>query len=502
MVQGHGSHSDGNFLYLTLRYVGVLLLIALLSGVIFWISYSVTLEQQKDGKVISVSGQQRTLALQVEMLGGQLFYATDEDVRRSLQDQLSETLGRLERTHLKLAYGDMGDGLVLPMSAEVQSLFFDIKTNLDAKVRKFLEYGFALSISDGGNFPSENAYLVAISSMRPEIDAGLDLVVDAYQLETDKKISKLKAIQQAGFFATLAVLLSSGMLVFRPMAHKISNNFNELREAHEQLGVQNAQLEMAKDKFEEQAIKLVGMSEDLLLAKDEAVRAQKAMGSFMSNMSHELRTPLNAIFGYSQLMELDTSSPLTPSQEKRVGIIRQSGDHLLNLINELLDLSKIESGTFQVDIESVDPRLIIEECKDLTEMQASNTGIEMIDLTTDKALPMVRADGGRVRQALLNFMSNAIKYNSENGTVRIDCLVDDGYLMFSVADTGKGLSPKQLETLFQAYARLGAEQTAIEGTGLGLTITKKLVELMGGEIGVDSVVDQGSVFWFKLPLYV
>jgi len=501
MTQGRTSYSDTNFLYLTLRYVGVLLLIALLSGVFFWISYSVTLEQQKDGKVISVSGQQRTLALQVEMLGGRLLYVTDGDIRRSLQDQLSETLDQLERTHLKLAYGDMGDGLVLPMSAEVQSLFFDTKTNLDAKVRKFLEYGFSLSVSDGGNFPSDNAYFVAISSMRPEINAGLDIVVAAYQRETDEKISRLKAIQEAGFFAMLAVLLSSGLLVFRPMAHKIKSNFRALRKAHDQLGIQNVQLEMAKDKFEKQATELVAMTEDLLCAKNEAERAQKAMGGFMASMSHELRTPLNAILGFSQLMEYDKSSPLTPSQENGIGIIKKSGEHLLDLINELLDLSKIEAGTFQVDFESVDPKPVVEECHNLTVMQASKSGIEMIDLTVDKTLPLVRADGGRVRQALLNFMSNAIKYNSENGTVRTDCQVEGGYLVFSVADTGKGLSPKQLETLFQAYARLGAEQTTIEGTGLGLTITKKLVELMEGEIGVDSVVGQGSVFWFKLPLH-
>jgi len=494
---------EPRYLYLTLRYVGVLIVIALLSVLIFGISYSVTLEQQKDGEVISVSGQQRTLTLEVEMLGGQLLYAANPEARLILQDRLTEALERLERMHLILAYGDLGDGKSLPMSAKVQALFFDAKSNLDGKIRKYIEHGFDLSLADDSDtraIRKAREGLKALTLMRPEIDKGLDLVVAAYQFETDAKISKLKAIQQAGLFATLAVLLASGAIIFRPMVRKIRNYFTELRDMHDQLEIRNVELEMAKDKFEKQGTELVGMSEDLLWAKDEAERARTAMGNFMSSMSHELRTPLNAILGFSQLMEYDKKTPLAPSQEEAIAIIKKSGGHLLDLINELLDLSKIEAGTFQVEQDAIDAKALINECLSLTAMQAATAGIEMVDLTEDKVLAPVLADGGRVRQVLLNFITNAIKYNCDKGTVRIDCRTDDGFALFSVTDTGEGLSAEQLELLFEPYARLGAEHTQVEGTGLGLTITKKLVELMGGEIGVDSELGHGSTFWFKLPL--
>ena len=503
MSNARASLPEPRYLHLTFRYVGVLVVIALLSVLIFWISYSVTLEQQKDGEVISVSGQQRTLTLEVEMLGGQLLYAANAETRMTLQDRLTTALERLERMHLILAYGDLGDGTTLPMSATVQALFFDANTNLDGKIRQFIEHGFDLSLADDHDSRSirkARAGLKAVVRMRPEIDAGLTRVVSAYQFETDAKISKLKAIQEAGLFATLAVLLASAAIVFRPMVRKIRSYFTELRDIHDQLAIRNVELEMAKDKFEKQGAELVGMSEDLHWARVEAERARAAMGGFMSSMSHELRTPLNAIMGFSQLMEYDKRTPLAPSQEEAIAIIKQSGRHLLDLINELLDLSKIESGTFQVDLEPFEPKVVIGECIGLTVMQAENADIELIDLTENKALSQIIADVGRVRQVLLNFITNAIKYNSVRGTVRIDCRDEDGFVVFSVTDTGPGLSEQQLELLFEPYARLGAEHTNIEGTGLGLTITKKLVELMGGEIGVDSKLGHGCTFWFKLPL--
>jgi len=489
-----------NYLNLTLHYSGVLVFVAIITMLIFWISYSVTLEQQKDGELIKISGQQRTLTLEVEALGTALFHEISPNQIIDYQDRLTLVLEQLERTHMMLAYGDLGNGVTLPTSDAVQTLFFGTEVNLDLRLRQYIEHGFVLAVFDGANQAMANDHLQAIQKMRSELDEALDLVVLGYQKETDHKIAKLKAIQQAGLFAMLAVLLSSAIIIFRPMVQKIRSTFQVLQGLHETLAIHNVELEMAKDKFEKQAVELVHMSEDLTSARDEAERAQRAMGLFMSSMSHELRTPLNAILGFSQLMEYDKKTPLSESQKEGVGIIKQSGEHLLDLINELLDLSKIESGTLQIDHEMVEPRGIIDECLGLVQMQAKTADIEIKDETQGRALPAVMGDGLRVKQVLLNFLSNAIKYNSENGQIVIRYATEREMVKFSISDTGNGLSPEQLKNLFQPYARLGAEDTAIEGTGLGLTITKRLVELMNGAVGVESVQGKGSTFWVALPV--
>lgn len=496
----HNDLPEPNYLHLTLRYAGVLLFIALLTTMIFWISYSVTLEQQKDGELINVSGQQRTLTLQVEALGYRLLHESHPDARMDIQDHLTSVLEQLERTHLILAYGDLGDGQVLPTSAQVQSLFFDTGTNLDLKIRQYIDHGFALTVLDDVSADVSHPSLNVIVQIRPELDRGLDQVVAAYQMETDQKIAKLKAIQQAGLFAMLAVLLLSAIAVFRPMVQKIRASFQEVQSLNDQLMIRNVDLELAKDKFEKQGAELVGMSEDLLEAQQKAEQAQKAMGNFMSSMSHELRTPLNAILGFSQLMEYDANAPLTQSQQEGISIIKQSGEHLLTLINELLDLSKIEAGTIQIEDEQVNPRDVLDGCLALVQMQADKAGIAVIDETLDQDLPFVKGDGVRVKQVMLNFLSNAIKYNTADGRVMIRCCVEDDRMKLTVVDTGKGMSDQQMQSLFQPYARLGAEDTAIEGTGLGLTITKKLVELMHGEIVVESELGKGSAFSVTLPL--
>ncbi len=238
---------------------------------------------------------------------------------------------------------------------------------------------------------------------------------------------------------------------------------------------------------------------ELESAKSAAEKANLAKSDFLSNMSHELRSPLNAILGFAQLLE--STSPLpTASQKESIGQILQAGWHLLKLINEVLDLAVVESGMLSISPEPASLAEVLADCEAMMEPQAQQRGIIMT--FPQFGIPyFVLADRTRVKQVLINLLSNAIKYNREQGTVEVKCAVSTpGRVRISVKDTGAGLPPEKLSQLFQPFNRLGQESSAEEGTGIGLVMSKREVELMKGVIGVESTVGVGSVFWFELLL--
>ena len=239
------------------------------------------------------------------------------------------------------------------------------------------------------------------------------------------------------------------------------------------------------------------LDQELESAKSVAEKANLAKSDFLSSMSHELRSPLNAILGFAQLLDAD-SPPATPAQKESIAQILQAGWHLLKLINEILDLAKVESGQVPLSEEPVSLAEVMLECQAMIEPQVQQRGIKLTFPQFD--MPnFVRADRTRLKQVLINLLSNAIKYNREQGTVEVKCAESTpGRIRTSVKDSGAGLPPEQLAQLFQPFNRLGQETGAEEGTGIGLVVAKRLVELMGGTIGVESTVGVGSVFWFEL----
>ena len=234
-------------------------------------------------------------------------------------------------------------------------------------------------------------------------------------------------------------------------------------------------------------------------AKSVAEKANLAKSEFLSSMSHELRSPLNAILGFAQLMESD-SPPPTDAQQESIAQILQAGWHLLKLINEILDLTKVESGQVPMSREPVGLAEVLQECQSMIEPEAQERGIGMT--FPQSGMPyFIHADRTRVKQVMINLLANAIKYNREQGTVEVVCTESTpGRLRISIKDSGAGLTPEQLGQLFQPFNRLGQEAGGEEGTGIGLVVAKRLVELMGGSIGVESSVGVGSVFWFELDL--
>ncbi|MCK5444365.1 MAG: PAS domain-containing protein [Rhodospirillaceae bacterium] len=241
--------------------------------------------------------------------------------------------------------------------------------------------------------------------------------------------------------------------------------------------------------------------EGMRLAKEEADQANSAKSDFLSSMSHELRTPMNAILGFGQMLEYNPKEPLTGAQKESVDHIMKGGQHLLELINDVLDLAKIESGKTDLSIEDISISEILDECLSLITPMADARGIKIIVEDGVSKSGHIRADHTRFKQSLLNLMSNAVKYNREKGSITIDCKPTlDDMLHISVTDTGEGISSDDFEDLFAPFNRLSAENSDIEGTGIGLTITKQLIERMNGHIGVRSEVGKGSTFWIKLPL--
>lgn len=239
----------------------------------------------------------------------------------------------------------------------------------------------------------------------------------------------------------------------------------------------------------------------LAQAKAAAEKANLAKSQFLSNMSHELRTPLNGILGFAQLLQQSQREPLSDRQHNHVRRIITSGEHLLALLNDILDLARIESGKMMLSRESVDVMALVDECVQISRQLASAKQVEVVDpLCHVDGSVWLHADRTRVRQVLLNLLSNAIKYNRTGGRVWIMIEPMGQFIRISVTDNGMGIPLDRQSELFTPFSRLGAENSNVEGTGIGLSICRQLIQLMHGKIGFHSNGSTGSTFWFDLPI--
>jgi signal transduction histidine kinase/ActR/RegA family two-component response regulator len=285
--------------------------------------------------------------------------------------------------------------------------------------------------------------------------------------------------------AALRALARQAMVQLELRRSDVTMLRTELEAARHRIGVLEAQV--------------TERTAELQAARDSAEAANRAKSDFLSQMSHELRTPLNAILGFAQVLRIGGGGAATARSLQHVEQIEQAGRHLLELINDLLDLSRIESGTMVVGREPIELRSLCAECVRLVKPMADAAAITVIDKTAETLPLVVWGDRTRLIQVLMNLLSNGVKYNREGGTVTLTLqAIDELWAELAVADTGPGFTEEQLGSLYQPFNRLGAERSRTEGTGVGLVIAKRLTEMMGGSISVATQQGEGSCFTLRL----
>jgi signal transduction histidine kinase/ActR/RegA family two-component response regulator len=332
------------------------------------------------------------------------------------------------------------------------------------------------------------APIVALTGIARDVVATRDYSRRAKRISTDE------AAELVDSFNAMLVEIEQRTSALEGSNQEIAREAAQRARAQQEVMRLNAELEQ---RVHERTLQLEEANAELERAIEEARRADQAKSAFLSSMSHELRTPLNAILGFAQILASDALPASDEQKREFASHIVKAGHHLLTLINEILDLAKVESGAVTLSMEPVGIDEVLAECQAMIAPLAAGRGIRV--LFPGPSACMVQADRTRLKQVLLNLLSNAVKYNREGGAVVLACAPGGpGRIRLAVQDTGLGLSPDQLDGLFQPFNRLGQENGTQEGTGIGLVVTRRLVELMGGEITVTSSPGVGSVFAIEL----
>lgn len=327
-----------------------------------------------------------------------------------------------------------------------------------------------------------------------KLHEALLLVASYSHQKTFKQRNHIRELLEYSSFLLLGAIIFGTIFVILLIKEiRLSNQLR--RRADKAVGKLNLQSIKLQEMVDEQ-------THDLIYAKEKAEKANKSKSEFLASMSHELRTPMNAVLGFAQMLQYTPNTPLTPTQNDHVESILSGGNHLLELINDILDLAKIEAEQVSLSLKKVNANQVVAECVSLSLPLGESKDIKIVDRFSGEAMVNLRTDRRHFKQVVLNLLSNAVKYNKDNGTVIIaGHETKNGFLHLSVKDRGIGIAEDDFSDIFQMFYRISADPMITrEGAGIGLAVTKLLVERMAGHIGFESEPDVGSTFWIELPL--
>ena len=474
---------------LSLRFTLLLSVFVVLLLVSYAFSSSAISAKEYDNTLINIAGRQRMLIHRyTSEINRVLMWLSSSDFKMVLADKKKADLTEITFEKTLNAFFNGGEVVIDHKYLRVEDGDGDhasargvitippIKNKEILKHLKHMEKDWQelkrislLSLRSNAQSVSKNRYVHRLLNQATKSVMQMDHVVQLMQQDSEIKLRRLDTMLLTVTVIGLLLFLFIVYFVYSEIVLPLDSSVRALRNSKETL---------EKEKI-------------------RAEKANQAKSEFLSSMSHELRTPMNAILGFSQLLKLD--SGLSKHQQDSLDEITKAGHHLLELINEVLDLAKIESGHVDLSIEAVKLSELVDDCFLLITPLASGMGITVSHQNIGDYF--IRADRMRFKQVLINLLSNAIKYNRERGKVELNVsAIDETYLRITISDTGNGIAVERLEELFLPFNRLDAENSTIEGTGIGLTITRQLVEMMAGHIGVDSEPGVGSHFWVEIPL--